>query len=171
MGLEGTDSAFEKVVAMDIWGHDLEGGAPVFCNGAAVFLADIVVKDLVVNGLSTLLEFGHDAVVRHNVVAVTSVLERLVKEDVAVSVICYHDVLVAAAGANRDATHIFSVDLADGLDVDTEFIGSDGWERTRYVVEMRSGWQTNFDVVMLFEIHGTDALADLSNVTLDGFIT
>ena len=77
MGREGTDAAFGGVAEMDIWGHELESGALVFCDGVAVFFAGLVVEDLVVNSVTTFLEVGHDAVVRRNVVAVMAVLERL----------------------------------------------------------------------------------------------
>ena len=62
---------------MDIQGHELKSGTPVFCDGAAILLARFVVKDLVVNGVDTFLEAGHDEVVRRNVVLVMAGLEGL----------------------------------------------------------------------------------------------
>ena len=77
MGLEGTDSAFGGVAAMDVRRHELEIGAPIFCYGAAVLLASLIVEDLVVSGVATFLEVGHDAVVHRNLVAVMAGLEIL----------------------------------------------------------------------------------------------
>ena len=55
----------------------MESGSPVLCDDAAVFLSGLVVDDLVVIGVTALLEFGHDTVVRRNAVAVMAGLERL----------------------------------------------------------------------------------------------
>ena len=64
---------------MEIRGHELESGSPLFCDGAAVFLAVLVVDDLVFNGVAKFLENGHDAVVRRNAVLVIMGLEGLDK--------------------------------------------------------------------------------------------
>ena len=77
MDLQGTDDAFGGVAAMDIQEHELESSSPVLCDDAAVFLSGLVVDDLVVIGVTALLEFGHDTVVRRNAVAVMAGLERL----------------------------------------------------------------------------------------------
>ena len=60
-------------------GHELESGAPVLCDGAAVFIAGLVLENLVVNGVDTFIEVGHDAVVRRNTVLVMAGLEGLNK--------------------------------------------------------------------------------------------
>ena len=85
--------------------------------------------------------------------------------------ICHYDVLIADAGSKREATYVIGVDLADGLDVDMQFVGAGGWERTIYVVKRRSGRHTWFDVFILFGLPGTDALVVMSKLELDGLIT
>ena len=127
-GLEGADAAFGGVAEMYIQGHELESVTPVFCNGTAVFLASLVVEDLVVNGVSTLLDIGHDAVVRPNAVLVIAGTEGINNKDVAVTVICQHDVLVATVGAKREANNVFSVELDNGINAEKEFVGAGGWE-------------------------------------------
>ena len=77
VGLEGTDAAIGGIAVMEIRGHELESGSPLFCDGAAVFLAVLVVDDLVFNGVAKFLENGHDAVVRRNAVLVIMGLEGL----------------------------------------------------------------------------------------------
>ena len=51
------------------------------------------------------------------------------------------------------------------------FFVSGVWDRTEYVIERSSGWRNWFDVVLIFELRGTDALAGLSKVDLYGSIT
>ena len=60
----------EELITARIMRKTLESGIPVFCDGAAVLPAVLVVKDLVVNGVSTLLEVDHDTVVCRNAVEV-----------------------------------------------------------------------------------------------------
>ena len=79
-----------------------------------------------------------------------------------------HDVLVTAAGAKREVTHVVGVELADGIGVYMKFVGAGGWENGD-VVERRSGaW---FVLVPLFGIRGTDSFSGMSEEALDGFIT
>ena len=79
MGLKVMDAVFGGVAAMDIQRNKLESGTPVLCDDAEVFLAGLVVMELVINGVIALLDFFHGAVVRHNAVAVMAGLERLDK--------------------------------------------------------------------------------------------
>ena len=79
VGLEGTSAAIVGITAIDIWGHELESGAPVFCDGATVLLTGLVVEYLLVNGVVTLIVVGHDTVVHMNAVLVVAGLERLEK--------------------------------------------------------------------------------------------
>ena len=86
---------------MGVRGHELVLNFPVFFYYAAKFLADIVFEHLVFNGLDTVLEAGNDAVVGVDVVVVVIGLEGFDEEDVAFTVVGKHDILVAAAGADR----------------------------------------------------------------------
>ena len=55
----------------------MEISARVSCDGTAVFLARLIVEDLVVNCVAPLFEFGRDAAVRRNEEVFMAVLERL----------------------------------------------------------------------------------------------
>ena len=52
--------------------------------------------------------------------AVVLGLEGFDKNDVGVDVIGEHYVVVAAAGADREAAHVVGVEFADGFDADDE---------------------------------------------------
>ena len=86
---------------MGVRGHELVLNFPVFFYYAAKFLADIVFENLVFNGLYTVLEAGNNAVVGVYAVVVVLGLEGFDEEDVAFIVVGKHDILVAAAGADR----------------------------------------------------------------------
>ena len=77
------------------------------------------------NGLDTVLEAGNDSVVGVDMVVVVIGLEGFEEEDVAFTVVGKHDILFAAAGADRGATHVSIVHIACGKDVDMEFVGED----------------------------------------------
>ena len=55
----------------------MEISARVSCDGTAVFLARLIVEDLVVNCVAPMFEFGSDAAVRRNEEVFMAVLERL----------------------------------------------------------------------------------------------
>ena len=57
MGLKVMDAVFGGVAAMDIQRNKLESGTPVLCDDAEVFLAGLVVKEFVINGVIALLDF------------------------------------------------------------------------------------------------------------------
>ena len=100
MRFEGTDGAFGYVLPMDVGGYQLVCRRPGVGDVAAVFLAGFVVKDLMVNDVAASLKAGHDAGVGRYAVAVLSCLEGLDEDDVCITVIGYHQVLIAAAGAD-----------------------------------------------------------------------
>ena len=78
-------------------------GCPDIGDVSEVFLSCFVIKDLVVNDVTTSLEAGHDAGVGRDAVAVFSFLEGLDEDGVCVAVVGNHQVLVAAAGADGEA--------------------------------------------------------------------
>ena len=106
---------------MNVRGHELVLNFPVFYYYAEKFLADIIFEHLVFNGLDTVLEAVNDAVVGIDVVVVLLGLEGFDEEDVAFTVVGKHDILVASAGADREATHVAIVQIVGGKDVDMEF--------------------------------------------------
>ena len=81
----------------------------------AVFLAGFVVEDLVVDDVTASLEAGHDASVGRYAVTVFSCLEGLDEDGVSVAVVGDHQVLVAAAGADGEASCVIRVERADGF--------------------------------------------------------
>ena len=98
------------------------GAVPVFGDGVAVFCAGLIVKELVFDYMAALLEFRHDASVGWDVVAVVFGLEGLDEDDVGVAVVGEHDVLVATARTDGEATHVVGEELADGSDPNMEFV-------------------------------------------------
>ena len=75
------------------------------------------------------LEAGHDAGVGWDVVAVFACLEGLNEDDVGVAVIGDHEVLVAAAGADQEASCVVGVERADGFGPEVELFGRGRRER------------------------------------------
>ena len=61
------------------------------------------------------LEAGHDAGVSGDAVAIFSCLEGFDEDGVGVTVVCYHEVLIAVAGADREAPCVVCVESADGF--------------------------------------------------------
>ena len=90
-------------------------GCPDVGDMSEVFLSSFVVEDLVVDDLTASLEAGHDASVSRYAVTVFSCLEGLDKDGVSVAVVGDHQVLVAAAGENWEASCIVRVERADGF--------------------------------------------------------
>ena len=124
MGLESVDGSFGSAAEVDVRDHKLVINFPVFFYYAAKFLADIVFEHLVFNGLDTVLEAGNDAVVGVNAVVVVLGLEGFDEEDFAFTVVGKHDILVAYAGADREATHVTIVQIVGGKDADMYFVGA-----------------------------------------------
>ena len=81
----------------------------------AVFLAGLVVEDLVVDDVIASLEAGHDASVGRYAVVVFSCLEGLDENGVFIAVVGHHQVLVAAAGADGEAACVVCIERADGF--------------------------------------------------------
>ena len=122
MGLEIVNGLFGSAAAVGVRGNKLVLNFPVFFYYAAKFLADIVFEHLVFNGLDTVIEAGNDAFVGVDMVVVVLGLGGFDKEDVAFTVVGKHDILVASAGADREATHVSIVHISGGKDLDMEFV-------------------------------------------------
>ena len=129
MGLECADGTVGDVAAMDIRGHKLVCGFPDVSDVSAVFIARFFVKDLVVYNVAARLEAGHDAGVGWYAVAVFACLEGLDVDDVGVAIIGDHEVLVASAGVDREASRVVGENHADGFDPEVEFFGRGRRER------------------------------------------
>ena len=96
-------------------GHYLVSGCPDVGDVSAVFLACFVIEDMVVNDMTASLEAGHDAGVGRDAVAVFSCLEGLGEDGVCVAVVGDHQVLVAAAVADGEASCVVCLERADGF--------------------------------------------------------
>ena len=90
-------------------------GLPDVGDVAAVFLAGLVIEDLVLDDVAFSLEAGHDAGVSGDAVAIFSCMERFNEDGVCIAMIRHHEVLIAAAGADWEATCVVCVESADGF--------------------------------------------------------
>ena len=88
-----------------------------------VFCAGLVVKDLVFDDMVTLFEVVHDVSRGWNVVGVVLGLEGLNEDDVGVTVVGEHDVLVTTSRTDGEAAHVVGEELTDGPDPDVKFVG------------------------------------------------
>ena len=88
-------------------------GLPDVGDVAAVFLAGLVIEDLVLDDVAFYLEAGHDAGVSGDAVAIFLCMERCDEDGVCIAMIRHHEVLIAAAGADREATCVVCEESAD----------------------------------------------------------
>ena len=109
------------------------------------------------------LEAGHDTGVGQDAVAVFLCLEGIDEDGIGVSGVSDHEVLVAAAGADWEASCVVCVERADGYYPYVEL--SDGLGMLFAVGSRRGG------EVGLASLGGADALLGLCEVALDGLIT
>ena len=134
MGFERLDGT-SGGVAVDIWRDEKVSAVPVFLDDAFVFGTGFVVEDLGSDGVSARLETVHDGVVGGNLVFVLAGLEGGLEDGVGVAVVGDHDVLIAATGADGEASGVVCVQLFDGLDLDVDFVGAGRragcWQRQR----------------------------------------
>ncbi len=68
-------------------------------------------------------ETRHDGVVGSNAVFITP--GRLLEDEVAISVIGNHHILVAGPGLDRETSGVICVELADGDNTDVDFVGQE----------------------------------------------
>jgi hypothetical protein len=80
-------------------------------------------EDLEVHGEAAGEEPCHDGVVGGNAVGVSFSLDWLLENQIAISMIGNHHVLVAGAGLDRKPTGVVGIKFADGDDLDVEFVG------------------------------------------------
>ena len=137
---------------MYIGGHELVYGLLDVSGVAAVLLAGFVVEDLVVNDVAVLLEAVHDAGVCGDTVAILAGLEGFDEDDVGVTMVSDHELLVAAAGAEWEAACVVGVESAGGIDPEVELFGSVRRERFINV----GGWRVK--LIVACGLGGADAL-------------
>jgi hypothetical protein len=84
--VEGANGALRPITAMHVQGDELEFGVPLEGDGFFVCQASFVIQDLEINGETAGGQAGHDQVVGSNAMAITLILEGLLKDEVAVCV-------------------------------------------------------------------------------------
>ena len=141
--LEGSDGPLRSIAAVHFAGHQLELGMPSERDGLFVGSTGLIVEDLEVHGEAAGEEPCHDGVVGGNAVGVSFSLERLLQNQIAISMIGNHHVLVAGAGLDRKPTGVVGVKFADGNDLDVELVGVQLW-RVRGDRTGRRGRSTGF---------------------------
>jgi hypothetical protein len=92
-------------------------------------------------------------------VLVTPGFEGLLKDEVPISVVSNHDILVARSSFDGEPTGIIGVELADGQDTDEELIGRGLWG---------GGWRGRGKGGL--GLGRPDVLALLSEMTHDGLV-
>jgi hypothetical protein len=66
---------------------------------------------------------GHDGVVGSNAMFVAPGLEGLLEDEITIGVKGNHDILVAQTGLDREPSSVIHVELADGNNLDVDFVG------------------------------------------------
>ena len=164
MGFEGEDGTFRDVAAVEIWRDGLEGEVPVFNDGVAVFITGFVTEDLEVHAVSFVLEASHDGVVGCKAVAIVARLECRDKYAVDIYVVGEHALLVDTSRENGEPTHVISLELADWLYPDMEFLRLYSGELTGDVRKLVSGdW-----IQWRLPLCGPKTLAGLREVSFKG---
>ena len=124
---EGLDAAFCDIAPVDVWGNELKGAVPILGDCPTILGTCFVVQNLVVNSVPIGFEALHNAMISWKSMAVMTRLKGLDKNCIRVAVVSEHDVLITTARSYREATHVVSIQLADGLCPDEDFIG---WRRS-----------------------------------------
>ena len=122
MHLEGADNAFGDVTEMDIRGNKLELRPPLLFDVELVGCTAFVVKDLEVDTMPALCEAGHDSICGCKAVAVVAGYEWLHQDNIGVHMLGEYAEVVAASGANREPSHVISVNFADRFGRDVELL-------------------------------------------------
>ena len=93
-------------------------GNPSLGNLAFVLFACLVVEYLQVDMEVTEFELPHDVGVGLKAMGICASLEGASEDDVRVTVVCNHDLLVAAAAVDGKAASVFGIHPADVLHAD-----------------------------------------------------
>jgi hypothetical protein len=98
---------------MHVWRDEFESGIPF--EGDCFFIGGtgFVIQDLEINGEPPGRQMRHNGVIRCNAVAVALGFEGLLENEVAVSVEANHDVLVARACSDGEASSVVGEELAE----------------------------------------------------------
>jgi hypothetical protein len=119
--LESAYCALSSVPAVHVRRDQLVGCLPCLGDGAFVLCAGFVVQELEVDGVSFIVQSGHDGIVGGEAMAVVFGLEWGCKDGVAVSMVGNHDVLVTTGGAEWESTGVVGEKATKWLHHDVEF--------------------------------------------------
>jgi hypothetical protein len=121
--LERVNSTFSPVLAMHVQWDKLEFCVPLEGDCFLVCRAGLVVKNLEVHRETPCCKAFNNRIVGYNLMAVTFGLERLLEDEIAISVESDHDVLIPQACPDREAASVVSVQPAEGVHFDEDLIG------------------------------------------------
>jgi hypothetical protein len=121
--LKSADGALRPIPAVHVWGDELELGFPLDGDGFLVRGASLIVENLEVNGKAACHQPCHDSIVGHNPMTVIPGLESLLEDEVAIGMEGNHHILVAQARLDQKATHVVSVQPAEGVYFDEDLMG------------------------------------------------
>ncbi len=123
MILECANGAFCLIAAMHVWKDKLESGVTFkgdcFFKGSAGF----VIQDLEINGEPPGHQTRHNGIICCNAVAVALGFEGLLENEVAIGMEGNHDVLVAGACSDGEATSVIGEVLAEWFCDDQHLVG------------------------------------------------
>ena len=122
MGFDSADDLFCSISMVDVGGHQLEFCIPGFGDGIFECGADFIVHDLDVDIVVVVGEALHDGAIGHNAVFVNFTLEWGTKDDIAVTMVGDHGVLVAAACTDGEVASVVCVEFVDWVNADVEFV-------------------------------------------------
>ena len=100
----------------------MEFSAPGFCDDIFECSADFVVHDLDVDFVVVFGEVLHDGVVGSDAAFAAFALEWGAKDDIAVTVVDDHVVLVATVCTNVEAAGVICANFADWVNANVEFV-------------------------------------------------
>ena len=161
MRFEGADDALSSIATVDVGGDQLELGTPFFCDDTLILSAGFIVQDLQVHLMAQSLQTSHDCVVGFEAVAVFVRRERTGKNDIGVTMVGNHDILIAASGSDWETPGVVGVELADVLYTKMQFAGL-LWGRQ---------WQGSCTLGLRgFGLGGAQTLTLLNHMAQDSFI-
>ncbi len=121
--LERANSAFSPVLAMHVRWDKLEFCVPLEGDCFLVCHAGLVVKNLEVHRDTPCCQVCHNGIVGCILIAVTFGLERLLEDEIAISVEGKHDVLVLQACPDRKVARVVCVQPSERVHFDENLIG------------------------------------------------
>ncbi len=131
---ECADGTFSAVLLMHVRRDKLKFCFPSKGDDLLVGCTRLVVKDLKIYQKTSGRQPRHDGVVGSKAMAIALCWKCLLKDEVSIGMVGDHDILVARVGPDWEATHVVSVEPAEGHDGNNDKIRchdglrrGDGW--------------------------------------------